>query len=225
MEARTNFLHKVFFTMKPKTEALTPIIGSLLLLAVTILLASIITISVFSNSYSPIDSKPLMAKIKIESCEGGLSNRNNSEGASFETNHIDIIHEGGNPLPLNDVSIKISGYGNCFQGIFGAGRMKPGDVEVSYYTLNSTGKNPKYKSRNREVLKDNYWSVGEKLILYGNDSAVSSITSSVKANINGDSNSSDNYGFKANSKITLRVVDTKSMTIIAEEQAVVKHAG
>ena len=51
------------------------------------------------------------------------------------------------------------------------------------------------------------------------------MTSSVKVTVNGNSNTSDNYGFKANSEITLRVIDTKSMTIIAEDKAVVKHAG
>jgi hypothetical protein len=42
--------------------------------------------------------------------------------------------------------------------------------------------------------------------------------------VNGDYNTSDNYGFKAGSEITLKVIDVKSGTVIAEQRAIVKHA-
>jgi hypothetical protein len=42
--------------------------------------------------------------------------------------------------------------------------------------------------------------------------------------VNGDYNTSDNYGFEVGSEITLKVIDAKSNNIISEQIAVVKHA-
>jgi archaeal type IV pilus assembly protein PilA len=42
--------------------------------------------------------------------------------------------------------------------------------------------------------------------------------------VNGESNTSDNYGFKAGSEITLKVIDIKSSNVIAQQKAFVKHA-
>jgi len=42
--------------------------------------------------------------------------------------------------------------------------------------------------------------------------------------VNGNSNTSDNYGFKAGSKITVKATDIKSMNVIAGQKAIVKHA-
>jgi hypothetical protein len=90
--------------------------------------------------------------------------------------------------------------------------------------MNTTGKNPDYEARNRAVLKDGFWSAGEKLVLCGQDSSVSRIDSSVKVNVNGIGNTSDNYGFKSGSEITLKVIDSKGKNVIAEQTAVVKLA-
>lgn len=227
MRTRKNILHNVFFLLKSKTEALTPIIGSLLLLTVTILLASIIAISVFTNSYSQIDSHPLIAKISIESCKGGLyTNTSKIEQATLNNNTIILLHEGGDSLSLDTVAIKVSGYGNSYQGRVGqGGKRLEGDTEVFYKNLTSGGKNSSYQKKNFAVLKNGLWDTGEKLLLCGQDNPAGKYDSSIKVIVNGNSNTSDNYGFKANSEITLRIVDTKSMTIIAEEKAVVKHAG
>lgn len=225
MKAWGKIQAKHFFSFRLTSEAVTPIIGSLLMLLILVVLASIIAISFSNIAEEGKSSQPLMAKISLESCEGGLSISGlDSEQASFEKNKIVLVHEGGSPLPLDAISIKISGDGNCFQGVFGAGDQITGDVKVIYQNLSSKGKNSKYKSQNKEVLKDNFWSVGEKLVLHGDDSAVSSIESSVKAGVNGDYNTSDNYGFKVGSEVTLKVIDTKRSNVIAEQRVIVKHA-
>jgi archaeal type IV pilus assembly protein PilA len=226
MKTRKNILHSVFSSLKPKTEALTPIIGSLLLLTVTILLASIVAISVFTN-YSQIDSHPLIAKISIESCKGGLyTNTSKIEPATLNNNTIILLHEGGDSLSLDTVAIKVSGHGNSYQGLVGqGGKRLEGDTEVFYKNLASGGKNSSYQKRNFAVLKNGLWDTGEKLLLCGQDSPAGNYDSSIKVTVNGNSNTSDNYGFKANSEITLRVIDTKSLTIIAEDKVVVKHVG
>lgn len=226
MKAWGKIQAKHFFSFRSTSEAVTPIIGFLLMLLILVVLASTIAISFFNIAEEGKSSQPLMAKISLESCEGGLSISGlDSEQASFEKNKIVLVHEGGSPLPLDAISIKVSGDGNAYQGyVAKGGIILKGSTEVIYQNLNPTGKNPKYESQNKEVLKDNIWSVGEKLVLHGNDSSVSSIESSVKAGVNGDYNTSDNYGFKVGSEVTLKVIDTKRSNVISEQRVIVKHA-
>jgi hypothetical protein len=53
---------------------------------------------------------------------------------------------------------------------------------------------------------------------------VNRIDSSVKVSVNGIDNTSDNYGFKAGSEITLKVIDTEGKNILAEQTAFVQLA-
>jgi len=220
---------KLFFLSKPssesrsESEAITATIASLLLLVVTVALVGIVA-NVCDFSGSSAFSQTPVAKITIESCEGGLSNSGpSSERATFGKNSIVLMHEGGSDLPLDTVSIKISGYGNSYQGTAnGSGRMLTGDMEVSYKNLSPKEKNTTYMNQNNATLNDDFWNTGEKLILHGRDSK--SIHSSVKVNVGELGETKNNYGFKAGSEITVRVIDTKSNNIISEQTAVVKHA-
>lgn len=216
---------KYFFSFKSTSEAVTLIISSLLMLMVLVALAGMVGINFFNIPGEGESTQPLMAKISLESCEGGLFNDGpENDRATLENNTIVLLHEGGSSLPVDTVSIKISGYGNSYQGIAdGNGTKIVGNAEVFYQNLSPTGKNPKYEPQNKEVLKDNLWSVGEKLVLNGKDSPEGSIVSSVKVSVNGNSDTSDNYGFKVGSEIILKVIDTKSSNIIAERRAIVKH--
>lgn len=225
MKDRGKIRYKYLCLPEPASEAVTPIVGTLLMSLILFVLAGAVAICFFNIAGESEISQPLMAKISLESCEGGIRYTQKGENASFENNTIVLIHEGGSPLPFDAISIKISGDGNCFQGVFGAGKQITGYVEVIYQNLSPTGKNRKYYVVNNEAtLDDSSWNVGERLVLCGQDSATGSIKSSVKASVNGDYNTSDNYGFKVGSEITLKVIDVKSGTVIAEQRAIVKHA-
>jgi len=186
----------------------------------------IVVSSVFNFSGDEAGFQPLVARITLESCKGGLFGIGPmAERAALEKNRIVLVHEGGSSLPLDSTSIRISGYGNSYRGIPGHGGAPViGNLSISYLNMNTTGKNPDYEARNRAVLKDGFWSAGEKLMLCGQDSSVSRIDSSVKVNVNGIGNTSDNFGFKAGSEITLKVIDDEGKNVIAEQTAVVKHA-
>ncbi|MCO5383047.1 MAG: hypothetical protein NHB15_14000 [Methanosarcina barkeri] len=136
------------------------------------------------------------------------------------------MHEGGDPLPLDSISIRISGYGNSYQGIPGhEGGPLSGDLSVFYRDLGSGGKNYTcYVVHNKDTLEDGLWDVGERLVLCGQDSAVGAVESSVKVSVDGDDNTSDNYGFKAGSEITLMVIDSKGRNVIAKRTTIVKLA-
>ncbi len=221
---------KLFFLSKPssesrsESEAITAAIASLLLLVLTVALVGTVA-NVCDFSGSSAFSQTPVAKITIESCEGGLSNSGPpSERATFGKNNIVLMHEGGSNLPLDTTSIKISGYGNSYQGTAnGSGRMLTGDMEVFYKNLSPKEKNTTYMKQNNATLNDDFWNTGEKLILHGRDSS-KSIHSSVKVNVGELGETKNNYGFKTGSEITVRVIDTKSNNIISEQTAVVKHA-
>lgn len=214
------------FSLKFASDAFTPVVGSILLLLITLALAGIIASTVFNFSGGEAGFMPQTARITLESCKGGLFGIGPmAERVALENNSIVLVHEGGSSLSLNSTSIRISGYGNSYKGIPGhGGGPISGNISVSYLNLGKEGKNPNYEIRNRAVLKDSFWSAGEKLVLCGQDSTVSRIDSSVKVSVNGVGNTSDNYGFKAGSEINLKVIDAEGKTIIAEKTAVVKQA-
>ncbi|HHV24419.1 MAG TPA: type IV pilin [Methanosarcina sp.] len=215
--------YKYLSLPEPASEAVTPVVGSLLVFLILFILAGAIAICFFNIAGEGASSQPLMAKISLESCKGGLPNAKHGENASFEDNKIVLIHEGGSPLPLEVISIRISGYGKSYRPVFGQGLLT-GNVSIIYLDLSTKGKNPEYYIVNKATLDDGSWNVGERLVLCGQDSAVSSIKSSVRASVNGDYNTSDNYGFKVGSEITLKVIDIKSRNVIVEQRAIVKHA-
>ena len=218
--------YKPFLSPKSALEAYTPVVGSLLLLLITFALVGVVASSAFNFSGDDAGFRPHMARITLESCEGGLFGTGPmTERATLEENRIVLVHEGGSSLPFDSISVRISGYGNSYQGIPGhGGAYLKGNLSISYLNMLPGEKNPKYIARNSAVLKDGFWDAGEKLILCGQDSSVNSIDSSVKVSVNGVGNTSDNYGFKAGSEITLKVIDNEGKNVLAEQTAVVKHS-
>jgi flagellin-like protein len=226
MKVWGQFRHKRFFFLKSASEAYTPVIGILLLLLITFALVGVVASSYLSFSKSDANFQPYVARISLESCEGGLYGVGPmSERARFVENRIVLVHEGGSSLPLDSTSLKISGYGNSYRGIPGhGGTPLKGNLSIFYRDMGTRGKNRDYETKNRATLKNGFWDVGEKLVLCGQDSSVSSIDSSVKVSVDGVDNTSDNYGFKAGSEITLKVIDSKGENVLAEQTAVVKLA-
>jgi flagellin-like protein len=219
-----SYRHRNLCFLKSSPEGLSPVVGSLLLLLIVFMLAGAIASSIDLSGCRTNFQYP-MAKITLKSCEGGLYGVGpNSERARLEENQIVLMHEGGDPLPLDSVSIKIYGYGNSYRPVFGQGPLT-GDITVFYRDLGSAGKNSAcYVVHNSATLEDGLWDVGERLVLCGQDSAVGAVESSVKVGVDGDYNTSDNYGFKAGTEITLKVVDSKGRNVIAKRKAIVKLA-
>ncbi|MGB9927286.1 MAG: type IV pilin [Methanosarcina sp.] len=209
------------FLFKSRTQALSPVVGTLLVLLITIILISVIANAIFISPNSHINSRPLMAKISIESCEGGLSKAKIGENATFAKNKIILIHQGGDPLFLNKILIRISGYGNAYRGTPGkGGGFLAGSTEVIYENLSPAGKNHTYMDQNNATLKDGFWSVGEELVLHGRDSLPR--YSSVRVSVNREK-TKNNYGFKADSEITLKLIDIENVCVISEQTVSVKH--
>ena len=227
MTAWGSLRHKFFYFFNSATESLSPVVGSLLSLLIVFVLVGAVASSINLSGGRTNFQQPL-ARIALESCEGGLYGAGPvSKWTTFKENQIILMHEGGDSLPLDSISIRISGYGNSFQGNIsnGSGKRIEGDVEVFYLDLSQKGKNPEYITRNGAVLEDGSWDVGEKLILCGRDSAIGTIYSSVKVSVGGVEETKDNYGFKAGTEITLMVIDSEGRNVLAERTAVVEFAG
>ncbi len=225
MKVWGNIRHKLSYFLKSVPDGLSPVVGSLFLLLITFALVGAVASSI--NLSEGRNIQPLVAKITLESCEGGLYGTGPvSKWVTFKENQIVLIHEGGDSLPLDSISIRISGYGNSFQGNIsnGTGKRIEGDVEVLYLDLSQKGKNKEYTARNRAMLEDGSWDVGEKLILCGSDSNIGTVYSSVKVSVGGVEETKDNYGFKAGTEINLKIIDRKGRNILAERTAIVKHA-
>jgi flagellin-like protein len=225
MKAWGNIRHKLFYFLRSAPEGFSPVVGSLLLLLITFLLVGAV-ISSLNLSGSRANLQPPVANIDLESCEGGLYNVGPvSKWVTFKENQIVLMHEGGDSLSLDSISIRITGYGNSFQGNIsnGTGKRIEGDIEILYVDLSSKGKNPLYYPvNNNATLGDNSWDVGERLVLCGQDSAVGTLKSSVKVSVGGNANTYDNYGFKQGTEITLKIIDLKGRNVIAERKATVQ---
>jgi len=63
--------YKPFLSPKSALEAYTPVVGSLLLLLITFALVGVVASSAFNFSGDDAGFRPHMARITLESCEGG----------------------------------------------------------------------------------------------------------------------------------------------------------
>ncbi len=190
--------------------AISPVIGIVLLILLTVLLAGITVSAVYGKDYSSSLQPAPMAVIEVESVVGGVPDK-----VKYEANYIVLVHKGGEPLQTGSTKIIITGEGSSYTGVFGSGKKRYGKLSVIYEDIEYGGKIPLYSKRNVD-LSDGVWSAGEKLVLNGYDSINGTSASSVLVSINGMSNTSNNYGLKQNSVITIKVFDRDTNKIIAE---------
>ncbi|MDW7731490.1 MAG: type IV pilin N-terminal domain-containing protein [Methanolobus sp.] len=205
-------------TLISDNGAVSPVIGVILMLLLTVLLAGITVSAVYGDDISGSLGKAPMAVIEVESVEGGVPNN-----VQYKENYIVLLHKGGDHLHTGDAKIVITGEGSAYTGVFGSGLTRYGDIFIIYDDLTVNGKDSPYASRNPDIL-DGVWSTGEELVLNGYDSAVGSDPSSVHVTINGMTNTSDNYGLKENSIITVKIFDINTDKLIAELEHTVTPA-
>jgi hypothetical protein len=190
-------------------------ISSILLILLTFSMCGALFFSIglgFGSIYDLSSSSP--AKIEVVQFSGG--DRYN-DTIRFQDNVLILNHAGGSPLPLDLVSIQINGSGNSYLGIPGSGGMMIyGDISVFYEHIGADQKNKDFEKNNKEMLKDGYWSAGEKLILTGNDSenaSSSSVFVTVGNNGSLSGNTSNNYGFSSETKAEVLVFQKNSKNL------------
>lgn len=170
-----------------------------LLLAVTVVAAAILGGALLGKN-SVVEDIPRNGEsvlLRIDTISGGLSSGKNP--VRFQDNEIRIKHCGGDPVPLENVSVVLTGEGNAYHGIPGTpdGRLLTGRLTVRYMRLDAAGKNDSYAERNRGTLADGFFSPGEVLVFRGNDSASGNNETSVIVETEHETETSDNFGLKA----------------------------
>ncbi len=203
-------------------SAASSVIGVVLLVGMTVIMVSVIALSIFA--YGAFKPQPVPhAKIMVMEAKGGLA----SSGTSFKNNTILLKHKGGDSLDIKNTKVIITGAGQSHRG-FG-GTYVPsespyvGNVQVIYLDLTNNSKDSIYETHNRLTFQDGLWAPGEIFLLSGDDGGDSDDKeSSVWVTVNGDGDTSNNYGFKAREKIFITVIDTVTEQIIFTATAYIK---
>jgi FlaG/FlaF family flagellin (archaellin) len=203
-------------------SAASSVIGVVLLVGITVIIASVIALLVFA--YGAFEMQPVPeAKIMVMEAKGGLA----SSGTSFKNNTILLKHQGGDSLDIKNTKIIITGEGQSHRG-FGSTYVPSespytGDVQVIYHNLINYGKDPIYETHNRLTFQDGFWAPGENFLLSGDDGGDSNDDeSSVWVTVNEDGDTSNNYGFKNREKIIITIIDTVTDQIVCTGTAYVR---
>jgi hypothetical protein len=204
--------------VKHNNTALSPVIGIILLILLTVLLAGITVSAVYGKDYSSSMKPAPLAVIEVESVVGGVPRIGYPYGTPYTENFIVLVHKSGEPLCINSSYIFILGEGGSTIGSFPHFQIPRGEVIVRYEDLGYGGKIPQYRARNPD-LSDGVWSAGERLVLNGDDSINGTASSSVFVSINGMANTSNNYGLREKSVVTVKIFDRDSNKMIAQ----IKH--
>jgi FlaG/FlaF family flagellin (archaellin) len=213
--------------------AISPVIGVIFMVALTVIMASVIAATVFS--FKPAAKAPY-AVIEIKEAKGGL--RYDSPNVNFNENWIILYHNGGDSLEINKTKILIRGYGETQNITFSTlGTIARDDLIIDYLDLGYSGKlesRPTWNSEpysfeyhgyefHNSELNDGYWSTGERLTLNGQDSINGNESSTVRVRMNNVAKTSNNWRFSANKYIDITIIDIPSKQIIAEISTIVKH--
>jgi len=211
-------VHKHILNFKYHAGGISPVMGVILMLFLTLLLAGITVSSVYGGNIALFSGKVPMASIELEYAVGGVPN-----DVKYEENFLCLMHKGGDPLLTDSTRIVISGEGSGYEGVVPSGTRHYGEVFISYDNLLFEGKKPVYASRNADI-SDGVWSAGETLVLNGHDSPDGSVSSSVHVAVNGMTNTSDNYGLKENKMVSIKIFDKHTQCIISEFECLVIQA-
>lgn len=196
-------------------QGVSPVIGTLLMLVITMLLIGVTAVSL-AGVPNPL-KKGLTADLELELIEGGIPNE-----VRYKENLITLAHKGGDPLPLENIKIVIAGQGSSYTGVVAhGGRIVNGDVQVTYLDLCSAGKETYYAKRN-PCIEDGYWSAGEVIVLNGNDGL--GHNSTVIVHVGSITNTSNNFGLKKGTEIVVKIIESPSNRLISSCNAKVMAA-
>lgn len=188
-------------------ESVSPVIGVILLVGMTVTMVSVIAVSVFAFK---IPESPPYARIVIVEAKGVMT------GDLYE-NLIVLRHKGGDILAENDTKIIIAGRGCAYTGNMSSCVLK--DMRVTYRDL--TGENYYYDGTSyasKKIMEGTSWDAGEMVDLYGRDGI--NIGSSITSN---QGNTVDHkWKLAAGSTVQVTVIDIPTNQAVAISSATVK---
>ncbi len=183
-------------------EAVSQVIGVILMLGLTVIMISAVAVSVFA--FSVPESAP-QARIVVVEARGDIGQ------TALNKSFITLKHKGGDALFENDTRIIITGKGYAYTGTdpqYTSAR----DMRVTYKDL--AGKN--YISGfDNEIVEGTSWDSGETITLYGSDGR--------DLDLYGWHNNVDSkWKIKACSDVVVTVIDIPTNNVISTLKTTVK---
>ncbi len=185
-------------------EAVSPVIGVMSMLTLTVIMISIVALSVFS--FALPESAP-HAKIVIVEAKGDIGT------TALHDNFIVLKHKGGDSLNENDTKIIVTGKGYTYPAGEDPHLSSAQNMRVTYTDL--IGENY-IESYDGEIVDGTSWDTGETITLYGSDGV---------APFGFHHNTVDNkWKIDDGSTVSVTIIDTTTNEVIAVSQATVKDA-
>ncbi|MCZ7382145.1 MAG: type IV pilin N-terminal domain-containing protein [Candidatus Methanoperedens sp.] len=184
--------------------AVSPVIGVVVMVGMTVIMVSAVTVSVFSFS---IPERAPQARIVVVEAKGDTGT------TALYKNSIVLKHKGGDALNENATKIIITGKGYTYT-TGGDPHLSPAhDMRVTYKDL--AGENCISECDN-EIVAGTTWDAGETVTLYGSDGR--------DFELYGWHNNVDSkWKLDDGSTVSVTVIDTITNQVIATSWVTVKH--
>ncbi len=182
-------------------EAVSQVIGAVLMVGLTVIMVSAIAVSVYG--FSIPESAP-QAKIVVVEAKGDIDEY-------LYKNFIVLRHKGGDALYENDTKIIVTGKGYAYTGAMPSGPAK--DMRATYENLNGDN----YVESYDELIEGTSWDAGETITLYGSDGR--------DLDFLGDRHNTvdSKWKLKAGSVVVVTVIDIATNQVIATSRITVEH--
>lgn len=183
--------------------AVSPVIGAILMMGMTVVMIAAVAISVLGFS---LPASAPQAKIVIVEAKGGITER-------IGENILLLKHKGGDILAENNTKIIITGRGYAYTGTMPSGPAK--DIRIVYRDLSGDNYGGEDGNNLGEIVDGTSWDAGETLTLYGYDGK--NINSEIT---NNQGNTVDNkWKLDGGSTVSITIIDTITNEVIAVSQA------
>lgn len=188
-------------------DAVSPIIGVILLLGLTVIMVSIIATSVLA--FKLPESAP-HAKILVVEAKGDVD--------TLYKNNIVLRHKGGDSLFENNTRVIIRGKGYAYTGTMPSGPAV--DILVTYKDLSGNNYGGSDGNKLGEIVEGSTSDAGDTILLYGSDGK--NIGSGITEH---QGNTVDyKWTLKAGTTVLVTIIDTTANEVIAVSHATVKEA-
>ena len=202
------------------SDGVSPVIGVILMMAMTVIMASIISTSVFALA---LQQNAPQVNIALKEARGNIS--------YLTGNELVLIHKGGEILYPDNIKIVVNGVGK--EALKGGGHLDDSsmaDITIIYVDLegynyvNSNGSRKDHYFFNctnntyiefAQIVPGDVWSAGEKVVLFGADGHSQFNTNNVNKK----------WELKPGSRIKVTIIDIPTNEIIASVSANVKESG
>lgn len=194
---------------KAGEDAVSQVIGVILMMGLTVIMISAVAVSVFA--FSVPESAP-HARIVVVEAKGDTDQ-------DLYENKITLRHKGGDCLFRNTTKIIISGKGYAYNtGSYPSPAPSARDIQVTYKDI--TGKNYYHDGTDftsKEMATGISWDAGEQIELYGRDG--------INIGNHNQGNTVDKkWTLKAGSTVSVKIIDASTNQLITTSITIVKHS-